>query len=250
MCKEREIKLTNGFNFRDIGGYKTKNGVEIGWHKIVRGAYLSDLSIEDQYTLINYGIKNVIDLRSNEEVAKYPDKISKTINYIRIPILAGNLPIGHYVAKENGVDFMLKVYNLLVTEDQSKQAYNKVFNELSNIDGCTLIHCSSGKDRTGVVIFLLLKLLGICDDTLRNDYLLTNKQSALHINTRLNEAKINCLGYEDMENMFAMSVASSQYYSHMVKTIRVNYGNLRTYLFSQLHLSKTLIKKLREKYLI
>lgn len=75
----------NGFNIRDLGGYKTKDGLTIQSHRLVRGGYLSELNKEDQLKLYNYGIRTIIDLRTPDEIQKYPDKYVSSTEYIKLP---------------------------------------------------------------------------------------------------------------------------------------------------------------------
>ena len=58
------INITNGRNFRELGGYETISGKKIKFHKILRSGHLADLSEDDRSYLTNYGVKYDIDFRS------------------------------------------------------------------------------------------------------------------------------------------------------------------------------------------
>ena len=73
---QRILTFNNGFNFRDLGGYKTLNGQVLKWNTLVRSAHLSYFDRFEQRELYRYGIRAVIDFRSTSEVALYPDQLT------------------------------------------------------------------------------------------------------------------------------------------------------------------------------
>lgn len=257
MSDKRELNISKGFNFRDIGGYKNELGEQIKWHKIVRAAYLSDLDLHDQQLLFDYGIRTIIDLRSDAETKKYPDRYISSIHYVHIPILNEDLTnsttrvdgITGNISDKNGLKHMLKVYRLLVTNKPAQQAYQKIFNLLAELNKGVLIHCATGKDRTGIVIMLLLKLLGIPNQVILADYLMTNKCSSLHINKRLIDAKINGADTQLLKTIFNLSTVNLQYYNEVIATVKNHYGDFSNYFSNYLNVNDALIKCLRLKYL-
>lgn len=260
MKNKRELKIENGFNFRDVGGYENVRGAKVKWHKIIRGAFLSDLSTKDQQVLLDYGVRTIIDLRSDNEVKKYPDRYLSPINYIRVPVLNRDLTnsmtqIGNLTTsteQKNGLVHMLRVYALLVADSQAQKAYKKVFEILADpgTNGGVLIHCATGKDRTGIVIMLLLKLLGITDQVILDDYLLTNPCSALQINKRLNNAKSDGADNQMLKTIFNLSTVNIQYYNMAISVINECYKGFSSYFQQNLGIGQTTISALRKKYLL
>lgn len=257
MKNKRELNISNGFNFRDVGGYMDKRGARIKWHKLVRAAYLSDLSAQDQQLLFDYGIQTVIDLRSDAEIIRYPDRYLRGTNYLRVPVLNENLTnsmtkiadLSQNAKSEYGIKQMLEVYNLLVTQEQAQQAYRDIFTILAESNGGVLIHCATGKDRTGVAVILLLKVLGIPNSVIKDDYLMTNRFSALHINNRLNEAKCDGANGKMLKTIFNLSTVNAQYYDKITSTIGNEFGDFSNYIYSQLEVTHSIVKKLRKKFM-
>ena len=229
----------------------------IKWHKLVRAAYLSDLSVHDQQALYDYGIRTIIDLRSDAEVKKYPDRYLQTIDYLRVPILNEDLTnsmtkianLSRNAKFKHGLRMMLKVYDMLITQVQAQHAYRAIFNLLAKSNGGILVHCATGKDRTGVVIILLLKMLGISDAVIRSDYLLTNRFSALHINRRLNEAKDDGADSKMLKTVFNLSTVNGQYYDEVASIVSNTYGSFSNYIYNQLQVSRSTVETLRKNFM-
>ncbi|MBY0482626.1 MAG: tyrosine-protein phosphatase [Chitinophagaceae bacterium] len=89
---KREVKLQGAINFRDIGGYKTKDGKTVQWGKIYRSAEINRLTAEDLDKLERLNIHYVLDFRGPSEVAAGPDKVPN--NAIRISLPAGSEEVG------------------------------------------------------------------------------------------------------------------------------------------------------------
>ena len=70
------LPLEQGVNFRDLGGYRTKDGHQIKANKVIRAASLGNLSPKDVNFLAEYGLRHDVDFRSSEEQENAPDKLS------------------------------------------------------------------------------------------------------------------------------------------------------------------------------
>ena len=85
ISNSREIVLDGGINFRDIGGYQSRDGRRVKWRKILRSGHLSNLTDTDKKTLINIGVNQIHDFRRVEEQRRQPsiEFGAKTINDYR-----------------------------------------------------------------------------------------------------------------------------------------------------------------------
>lgn len=182
---QRVIKLKGSQNTRDIGGYATENGRRISWGKVFRSDNLSRLRPEDFQRLESLGLKTVIDLRTQREVEKAPtvwqgDKPPKIFHY------AIGKSDGEWVREQSQLirkgrfkpsdtlNLYVKAYQLLPTVGQeSYQDLLELLLDKSNWP--LLIHCTAGKDRTGVAVALIFEVLGVDRNTIMEDYLLTNE---------------------------------------------------------------------------
>ena len=186
---EHRIKLSSIKNARDLGGINTMLNVPIKKGKIIRSGALSSLSKEDANKLKEMGIDTVIDLRTKEEVEKAPDINIEEFKYYNFPIatietdenqerfldyMKGSVndeESSYYAAEYLRYVDMQSMYINIWNDDNSAEQIAKVYKLLidPNTNG-VLIHCTSGKDRTGVVSMQILYGLGCDDDEVINDY--------------------------------------------------------------------------------
>lgn len=255
----REIKLRNGLNCRDLGGYKSLDGTSIKYGKLIRSGYLTDLDTVDQKKIYDYGVRTVIDLRSPQEVASYPDRLDYQIKYLKIPILrqklvkSGNEFIdqkGLLADRSKGFRQMMRGYQELICSSESQFAYHHFFVSLLEApSGGVLFHCSTGKDRTGMIAILLLKLLGLPIEIIKQDYLLSNRFLSLRINERLTEAKIVNTQFAFLKSIFDVSSVREDYFNQIVMQIMQKYGGFSSYFYNQLNLHEREVQLIKNRFL-
>ncbi|MDZ7356578.1 MAG: tyrosine-protein phosphatase [candidate division KSB1 bacterium] len=171
-------------NFRDFGGYRTRDGRSIRTRLLYRSGSLSTATASDQQELQNLGIKTVIDLRTHKERQSRPDRLPRQIASVHIPIKTSkhNEPgflwqlFSVLFGKARKIDYhqmMIEVYQEYVTHFQKEFAQIlKLIAEPHNLP--VLIHCTGGKDRTGFACWLIHLLLDLPHEVALADYLKTN----------------------------------------------------------------------------
>lgn len=174
-------------NFRDFGGYKTKNGKIIKKGLLYRSGGLHKATDADLDELASLGIKTICDLRSEQERIIEPDRIPDVS-----PVTFFNIsmhPIVDYHSRS-----LKRLFSLMFGEErrrdyiaESYKAYRNyataylpqlkaLFKRIANPENLPLlIHCSAGKDRTGVVSNLIQQILGVSAEARMDDYLITNQ---------------------------------------------------------------------------
>lgn len=176
---ERRLVFDGTPNLRDFGGYRTVDGAMVTWGKLFRSGRLSALTSADQQFIEQLGIRRIFDFRRDEEVQHSPTRLHATTAAAirRLPMGEGNhgdftrrLRNGEFTAPE-AVRFMTDLYIGLALRNGA--GYREVLQHLLDGDDPLLIHCTAGKDRTGVGAALILLLLGVDRDTVMEDYLLT-----------------------------------------------------------------------------
>lgn len=158
-------------NFRDFGGYGlVKPGI------LFRSAVLNEITPKGIHQLREFGIKHVFDLRSTVEIEKSPTPELPGIQVIHSPVFENKdvSPQGLYdmFSNEKIDGVFTNVYRDMLKGGGS--AFNKVFSALRDYpDQGILIHCTAGKDRTGLVCAAILLLLGVEREIICRDYELT-----------------------------------------------------------------------------
>jgi protein tyrosine/serine phosphatase len=157
-------------NFRDtIGGYPiTGSGsksVKRGF--VYRSAVLSRITNDGMKTLVALGIRVIFDLRSHGEVGNY---LIPGVVMTRIPVLSGYLPMEdryHNLLSDNSTA-------ALYAEVLTAGLFRRVFEHIRDKpEEPFLIHCALGKDRTGVLVALIIRIAGVSDLDVGNEYELT-----------------------------------------------------------------------------
>lgn len=196
--KDKLLSMEGAKNIRDLGGYKTKDGRETKYGRMLRSALLHRISDNDKKTLTKYGLKTIIDLRSYFEAKQNPDPfISKEIKYYNISI--GDIDLSKSL--DYGLsEFDFSSYYILMAIE-SKSLIKEVFETiLENKDrGTVLIHCTAGKDRTGIISALLLLMANVQEEDVITNY----SESYNNLKSILDEIKKECAPNLDERFLFS-----------------------------------------------
>jgi protein-tyrosine phosphatase len=168
---ERHITLENALNFRDVGGYRTADGRRVRWRRMFRAGGLSNLSPADLAVLRELGIATVLDLRSTAEwesgrfpVDDHPvafhhlPLVEEILDPTRYEVPEGMLAARYQEIAQIGSSYIAQAISIVADADTHP----------------IVVHCLAGKDRTGVVVALVLALLGVPDEVVAEDYALSN----------------------------------------------------------------------------
>lgn len=183
ILAESHLPMSGGYNFRDLGGIRMSDGRYVKWGKIFRGDELHTLTDADLKYLSSIPLISVVDFRSEQEMKmtqdKNPPSVKKNYHYSINP--------GNLMEAASGIDpdrvtahdmdsLMMALNRSLVTQPESIERYKNFFDLLEDENQIPLLfHCTAGKDRTGMAAALVLYTLGADDETVMNDYLLSNR---------------------------------------------------------------------------
>jgi protein-tyrosine phosphatase len=166
----RHLQLAGAYNVRDTGGYLTVDGRTIHWHTLLRGDSLHRLTPEAQAHLIGMGLRTVVDLRRSSECAESPNVFADSgrVRYLHLPLF-DDAPGA--VDPQRTLDW---IYRAIL--DDAQPRVRAIFGALAKPDAFpALVHCTAGKDRTGVIIALLLGVAGVPDEIIVRDYALSEQ---------------------------------------------------------------------------
>jgi protein-tyrosine phosphatase len=175
----RHLNLSGASNFRDLGGYLTRDGRTVRWRQIFRSNHLGHLTDDDAAILRGLGVKSVFDFRGTGERTEAQCSISD-ITVHSLPVeptvvaaLRAIVASGTPLSADHAVEVMRDSYRSYV--QQNTPRYRTLFAHLLEDRAPLVIHCTAGKDRTGFACALILHTLGVPDDVISEDYLLTNQ---------------------------------------------------------------------------
>lgn len=178
----REVNITN---FRDIGGYIGQNGKQVKYGCFYRSAPIRFSTDENRQAFQKLNIKNILDLRSDQEAENSPDE---------------------------------------------------------TVDGSNYIHCSAGKDRTGFGAYLILKTLGVSDDCILQDYILSNIY-------REEENQSFSAQLQSIPGMKELLYVKEEYLRTSIQALEARYGNFTTYIKEEFGIGQNELKKIQNRYL-
>src|SRR6202030_418097 len=175
----RHLNLAGASNFRDLGGYPGRDGRTVRWRQIFRSNHLGHLTEADIKVLRPLGLKSAFDFRGTQERAEAMCAVAE-ITVHSWPIeptvtaeLRSRLAAGGPVLPADALEVMRDSYRNYVR--QNTPSYRALFAHLLEDRAPLVIHCTAGKDRTGFACALILHALGVPDDLIAEDYLLTNR---------------------------------------------------------------------------
>lgn len=164
----RHLPLAGTYNVRDIGGYATHAGRTIRWRTCFRADSLHRLEPEAQKTLLDHGVRTVIDLRRSDEIEAAPNVFagSSSVTYRHLSLLVDTPPTPGVPRP------LVETYRHILNARQAQ--IGEIFHLLAAPGALpAVLHCTAGKDRTGIIVALVLALVGVPTTTIIEDYALS-----------------------------------------------------------------------------
>ena len=271
----QSIGLTGVNNARELGGYVNEDSYMIKKGLLLRTARLQDATDADLEKLVDtYNLGVIIDLRTPAEVDENPDPEIEGVRNINISILEPEImqevrektAKAKEIAEESGVEdpfimekmklesgiFTDSMYVRFLSSDTGKEGFREVFKELLDLpEGKSfLFHCTQGKDRTGCVAMLILYVLGVDEERILDDFLMTNIFNADLIEKQRAELIEKGAEGEELEAYMAVKdIVHAEYMENGMDWLYENYGSPMTYIKSELGLTDDDIEALRTRFL-
>lgn len=238
-------------NFRDMGGVQTRDGKVVKPHCFYRSGALFDASEHDVETLNTLGIKAIIDYRDDNEVVGQPSSKDIQAPIIHIPARKETsvLPTAsmEMLTDRSKLDAIsLEDFAAFYTElPFDNPVYQKLIQLVANGDTPLLHHCSAGKDRTGVGAALIYLLLNVSEETIIEEYLLTNDYIDA---TPPNWYQYVVSKVGEHPTLTALARCDRRFIEPMFRAILAKYGDYETYFDKEHHLTKDDIERIRAIY--
>ena len=228
---DRHLRFGSVMNFRDIGGYRGARGKTVLWRRVFRSGEFQKITREELDRLTQeLGVASIIDLRSDFELKKRGTGLldGYDIKYYNIALMTDdddpNNNARRYDKLTNLGDFYLDLM-------RQKEFGTRVVEALQMIADPSnhplVFHCAVGKDRTGILTAMLLKLLGVRESDIIEDYTLSEP----YIDELLAKIRANPKEGEDVPDIpDCFWKASAESMKILLFTLKKEYGSVEKYL--------------------
>ena len=252
VAARRTLPLDGASNFRDLGGYPTADGRETRWGQVFRSDALHRLSPADQTVVNGLGLRVVYDLRTDEERTHMPSILPAELRQVRLTIggdATRTNPLNEKFAqgKLNDLpdDFLAQVYRDLTLHNAP--TFGRLLTGLADDELPALFHCTAGKDRTGMSAALLLSVLGVPEDTVLDDYVLSRAFLTERRISRL-RPKLVELGMDE-DRYYTIFGAPREAMATALADLREKHGSVETYLTTQANVTPDTLATLKSRLL-
>lgn len=236
----KHLPIPGLLNCRDLGGFAAAEGTT-RYGVFLRSEAPCQLGADGVAMLRDYGLTASFDLRSPEEVAWRPSALEKEFDYRLLPLSGGaetfeqkNLPQGAFSWD--------KVY--IKRAKEHRDWIRDSITALTEAEGCALFHCTTGKDRTGILTCCLLGAVGVSKEDISADYCL----SQVYLQPMFRAMRDGTLTIRKEPSRFEEYVFQTPFTAMMkfCQFFEEEFGSVRNYLLDVGVTEKTL-NQLKEK---
>ena len=256
----RRIPFQGAVNFRDLGGYATSDGRRTRWGVLYRSDQLSQLNDRDLLYFRQLGLHTVIDFRSDDERERMPDRIPEedATSLLPLPMIPNDNPeVAKAVSERiengdiDGLDALALIkadYRRFVTKYTGM--YRQFMKTLLRAEGKpVLFHCAAGKDRTGFAAAITLRLLGVPEKTILNDYLLSNEYFLPSYQNQIDQLGKR-YGKATADFVTLLAAVNGEYLQSAYQAIGEMYGDFNKFMLEGLALNAEDITRLKAYLLL
>ncbi|WP_176473425.1 tyrosine-protein phosphatase [Sphingopyxis sp. GW247-27LB] len=238
MLADRVLPLSGVHNFRDYGGYAVEGGGRLRDGILWRSAHHAEAADDDLTAIDGLGIETIIDLRGDDEREMHPCRRSE--NFAGRVLFAGGATAGlapHLQAAVGAIDAatararMIDTYAGMPYRPALVATLRLYLAALAEYDAPSLVHCVAGKDRTGFAVAIVHRLLGVHEDDLMHDYLLTNTAGKVEERVAQGAAHIRARYGSEIQDEAVRAIMSVNpvYLDAALATVRRDHGDIPGY---------------------
>lgn len=229
MNAARDLVWDGCINVRDLGGLPAEDGGETRFGSLIRADTLGYLTREGWESLIAFGVTRIVDLREQFELDNDPPR-ELHVEVVHVPIL------DHY-DEEKWLEIQALsdaapthaaatelVYRRFL--DHCRPRFVEAVEALASAPGTAVFHCHGGKDRTGLLAALLLRLAGVSIAAISDDYAL----SGVRLQPRHERWLASAESDEERARIERISATPAAAMQAVLEALDADYGGAERYL--------------------
>ncbi|WP_297692376.1 tyrosine-protein phosphatase [Phenylobacterium sp.] len=246
-------------NFRDFGGYRTRHGAVMATGRLFRSGHHARATDQDLERLADLGIGVIVDLRRPNERERDVARRWPGFGGVVIDSDVGQQSLDEwqeFIARSDLTpasfqNYMLDYYRQAPAEPRHIDLYRRYFRALAEGRGGILVHCTAGKDRTGIACALTQHIAGVHDDDILHDYLLTNDPARIEARIGLVRQAIgDNIGRTPSEEAVRIAISvDAAYLAQAFEAMRERFGSIDGYLEDALGIDAALRDRIHDKLL-
>ncbi|MDR4199982.1 tyrosine-protein phosphatase [Bacillus altitudinis] len=250
---QHNIQFSKLANFREVGGLQTTDQMVIKQGMIYRSADLSRLTKQDILTFSTLGIQTICDLRTSSERKSHPPKIMEHDKIVHIPMQPDSMMPSKWtmfrmlIAEGKSLSFtpiMKDVYQSMLYE--RKKEIQQLFTLLSDEKNYPLmLHCTSGKDRTGFLSALIQLAAGVPVHTVLSEYMRSNEGVKMLVKRQERFVRMMSLYRVSKEQIQPLLGVQQDYLEDVLNEMMDTYGNAERYLLEACDVPKAQLLKVK-----
>lgn len=228
----RTIAWDGCVNVRDLGGLPTEDGGRTRPGVVIRADNVGRLTSAGWQTVRDHQVVRIVDLRWPEEIADDPPR-AVDIEIVAVSVLGESMHHDMDYLREldahlDGVDDAADHYAWSYVEflERHRERFGRAVAAVADAEGAVVIHCMGGKDRTGLVAALLLRLAGVGTADIAEDYALSGPNLAATLQAWLDQAPTEQI--RRRREKLGQTPAGAMH--RVMATIEQRYGSVAAYL--------------------
>ena len=234
-ARDRTLLWDGCLNVRDLGGHPTQDGGETRFGAIVRGDSARQLSDSGWEAVVDYGIRTIVDLRFHDELEADPPG-ELPVDVVHVSLLGEGVATDADAwaainaaaeAAPTAAGATQAVY--LEFLERFRRRFGEAIGAIADApDGAVLVHCQGGKDRTGLIAALLLRLAGVGIDEIADDYALSADNLRPQFQAWFDDAP----DAEERARRERISATPRDAMAGVLEELEQRYGSVRNYLLA------------------
>jgi protein-tyrosine phosphatase len=213
LTRDRVLAWDGCVNVRDLGGLPLHGGGETAYGVVVRADSIRGLTERGWRALLDYGVVSAIDLRAPDELAADPPGDAP-------------IPVAHVPVAPSNLDWWSMRDGYLGLLESSRPRLVEAMALLGRAETPVVVHCQGGRDRTGLVVALLLAAAGVDFETIAADHALSDQSWAPYLDAFYADADTE----QERARRRRITAPAGRTMAEILEEVDRRYGGVQQYL--------------------